>query len=319
MAHLLPAALRASVAEGAYGMKPTSGVCAGYLQANVVIMPSAYAGDFERFCQRNYRACPLLFRSQPGQRDAGPLAKDSDIRQHIPAYEVFRNGKYEGKVPHIRDIFTDDMVTFYVGCSFSFEQALLRDGVPVRNIEEGRNVSMYKTTRECDPVGPFKGNMVVSMRPMLPHHIPTAIAATAPYVLAHGAPFHTTNYKHLLRSDASLAKPDYGDAVEVKEGEVPCFWCCGVTCMEAVKSANLPLVITHSPGHMFVTDVEVKWFIDLYLVRQSPCRWFDRCWLAYFFISCEEPDFFGLLTLDALSSLELGEKHICNHRVSHLV
>ncbi|EGD83217.1 hypothetical protein PTSG_03849 [Salpingoeca rosetta] len=265
--YALPSKLRASVAAGVYGMKPTSGACPGYLQANVVIMPSSYAQDFEEFCKRNYRACPLLYKSTPGQLHAGPLAQDSDIRQNIPAYEVFRNGKHEGRVGNIKDIFTQDMVTFYVGCSFSFEQALTRAGVPVRNIEQGCNVSMYRTSRDCDQVGPFKGKMVVSMRPVKKDHISTAVSATAPYVLAHGVPFHTVDHRLLLPKTTRLETPDYGDAVDVRGDEVPCFWCCGVTCLEAVKSANLPIVITHSPGCMFVTDVKEE---DLFSISDSP-------------------------------------------------
>eukprot|EP01147_Barroeca_monosierra_P010499 gene10499-2628_t len=186
--YLVPHALRASIAAGKFGIKSTSGACQGYLQANVVVMPSLYAADFEEFCKRNYRACPLLFKSAPGQLDAGPLAKDSDIRDNIPAYEVFRNGIHEERVANIHDIFTNDMVTFYIGCSFSFEEALISSGIPVRNIDQGKNVSMYRTTRSCDAAGPFHGKMVVSMRPIRSDQVSNAVKVTAPYVLVIIAP-----------------------------------------------------------------------------------------------------------------------------------
>eukprot|EP00049_Salpingoeca_infusionum_P011769 m.206314 g.206314 ORF g.206314 m.206314 type:complete len:320 (-) comp15020_c1_seq5:1417-2376(-) len=248
-----PKEVRERIGSGYHGMNPTSGLCAGYLQANLVVMPSAYADDFEEFCKLNCRACPLLFRSAPGQVDAGPLAANSDVRRELPAYKVFKSGAEPELVADISEHWTDDLVTFYVGCSFSFENALNSAGVPVRNIEQKKNVSMYKTNRQCEPVGPFSGALVVSMRPIPKSKVETAIEVTERSVLAHGGPIYCGDGAMLGISD--LNTPDFGEAVISEEADVPCFWACGVTCMTAVMDANLPLVITHSPGCMFIADI----------------------------------------------------------------
>lgn len=244
--------IRAAIAGGQW-RKPTSGLAPGFTQANVVILPKKYAFDFLLFCSRNDRPCPVIDVCEAGIV-APPLAgPDADIRTQIPRYRIYRHGELVDEVDHIRDHFTDDMVTFLLGCSFSFEHDLVDSGVPVRHIELDRNVPMYVTNRECRPAGVFSGPMVVSMRPMLESFVAKASAITARYRKAHGAPIHVGDPAALGIKD--LQKVDFGDAPEIRPGEVPVFWACGVTPQMALQRAKPDLVITHAPGHMFITDI----------------------------------------------------------------
>ena len=244
--------IRAAIARGEW-RKPTSGLAPGFTQANVVILPKKYAFDFLLFCSRNDRPCPVIDVCEAGVV-APPLAgPDADIRTQIPRYRIYRHGELVDEVDHIRDYFTDDMVTFLLGCSFSFEHDLVDSGVPVRHIELDRNVPMYVTNRECRPAGVFSGPMVVSMRPMAESFVAQASAITARYRKAHGAPIQVGDPAALGIND--LQKVDFGDAPEIRAGEVPVFWACGVTPQMALQRAKPDLVITHAPGHMFITDI----------------------------------------------------------------
>ena len=244
--------IRAAIARGEW-RKPTSGLAPGFTQANVVILPKKYAFDFLLFCSRNERPCPVIDVCEAGVV-APPLAgPDADIRTQIPRYRIYRHGELVDEVDHIRDYFTDDMVTFLLGCSFSFEHNLVDSGVPVRHIELDRNVPMYVTNRECRPAGVFSGPMVVSMRPMAESFVAQASAITARYRKAHGAPIQVGDPAALGIND--LQKVDFGDAPEIRAGEVPVFWACGVTPQMALQRAKPDLVITHAPGHMFITDI----------------------------------------------------------------
>ena len=247
--------IRAAIARGEW-RKPTSGLAAGFTQANVVILPREYAFDFLLFCERNSKPCPVIDVCESGVVMPPLAGPDADIRSEIPRYRVYRYGELEKEVDHIRDLYTDDMVTFLLGCSFTFEQDLLDNGVPVRHIELDRNVPMYITNRECQPAGIFSGPMVVSMRPIPRAMVDTASAITARYRRAHGAPVHVGDPAALGITD--LQKVDFGDAPEIREGEVPVFWACGVTPQMALKRAKPSLVITHAPGHMFITDIRDK-------------------------------------------------------------
>lgn len=231
----------------------TSGVAIGYVQANLVMLPKEAAFEFLLFCVRNPKPCPILDVLEPGQVEPG-IAHGADLRTDIPKYRIFRNGKLEDEVKDITDLFTQHMVSFLLGCSFSFENALLAAGVPVRNIEENKNVSMYVTSRTCRPAGPFESPLVVSMRPMTPEKAIRATQVTTRFHLTHGAPVHVGSPHELGITD--LNQPDFGDPVEIKPGEIPVFWACGVTSTLAATSASLPLVITHSPGHMFVSELK---------------------------------------------------------------
>lgn len=233
--------------------KPTSGIAPGFTQANLVILPRAYAFDFLLFCQRNPKPCPLLEVLEPGQFRPVSLSKDADIRTDVPRYNVFRNGTLDRTVTDIRRLWRDDFVTFLLGCSFSFEEALLESGIPVRHIEENKNVSMYVTSLACRPAGIFRGPMVVSMRPIPPDKVARAVQITARYASVHGAPVHIGDPSKI--GIKNLKKPDFGDAVTIKKGEIPVFWACGVTPQAAVIRAKPEICITHVPGHMFVSDV----------------------------------------------------------------
>eukprot|EP00667_Euglena_gracilis_P012330 EG_transcript_12664 len=248
-----PQEVRAAIRTGDPHITHTSGLCPGHLQANLVILPSAFAADFDRFVAANSQACPLLYRSGRGEVAAPPLAADSDIRTDVSRYKVFVGGELKEETADIREYWTDDMVAYYFGCSFTFENALQAAGVPLRNVEQGRNVSMFKTSIPCVPAGPFHANMVVSMRPVPPAAVALATQATAPLLRAHGAPVHAGDPPAIGVAD--VQKPDFGDAVDFEDGDVPVFWACGVTSAMAAISARPPLCITHSPGCMFVCDL----------------------------------------------------------------
>lgn len=278
----LPRQVRQLIREGRW-TGPTAGAAPGYAQANLVVIPKENAFDFLLFAQRNPKACPVIDVVEPRRGPvAGPMdrstaapalspsaepftapsvspavspfvAPGADLRTDLPRYRIYRDGELAGEVTDATPLWRDDMVAFLLGCSFTFENALLKAGVPVRHIEEGRNVPMYVTDRQCRPAGAFAGPMVVSMRPVPADLVAKAIEVTAPYTGAHGAPVHVGNPAELGIAD--LARPDFGDAVTVRAGEVPVFWACGVTSQAALMQARLPLAITHAPGHMFITDL----------------------------------------------------------------
>ncbi len=231
----------------------TSGLAPGFVQCNLVIVPVGWANDFLRFCQLNTLPCPLIATaSQPGDHTLPPLG-DIDIRTDVPSYRVFREGRMIEETTDISALWRDDLVTFALGCSFSFEEALLADGLEVRNVSEGVNVPMYRTAIDCTGAGPFTGNMVVSMRPFLAADAIRAIQICTRFPAVHGAPVHLGDPRRIGIGD--LARPDYGDAVTINEGELPLFWACGVTPQVALEAARPPLAITHSPGCMLVTDL----------------------------------------------------------------
>jgi len=232
---------------------PTTGVSPGTVQANLVMLPREEAFNFLLFCVRNPKPCPVLDVLEPGEVEPA-IAQRADLRTDLPKYRIFRDGQLEAEAEDVLDVFHEDMVSFLLGCSFSFENALLAAGLPVRNIEEDKNVSMYITNRLCRPAGPFSAPLVVSMRPMTPEEAVRAVQVTTRFQLTHGAPVHLGSPEKIGIKD--LDKPDFGDPVAIHPDEIPIFWACGVTSMLAATSAPLPLVITHSPGHMFVSDLK---------------------------------------------------------------
>lgn len=247
-----PAELRTLIRKGEWA-EPTTGLAPGYVQANLVMLPRDEAFHFLLFCIRNPKPCPVLDVLEPGQTEPG-IAKGADLRTDLPKYRVYESGELKSEVTDVSPLFHAEMVSFLLGCSFSFEAAMLAAGLPIRNMEEGKNVSMYITNRTCTPAGPFSCPMVVSMRPMTPEEAIRAVQVTTRFHLTHGAPVHIGSPEALGIKD--LSKPEFGDPVTVRPGEVPVFWACGVTSSLAALSAKLPLVITHAPGHMFVSDLK---------------------------------------------------------------
>lgn len=231
----------------------TAGLAPGKLQCNLAMLPQEFALDFLRFCQRNPKPCPVVGVSETGDPMLPTLGRDIDIRTDVPRYRVFRDGTLAQELTDITELWTDELVTIALGCSFTFENAFLREGIPVRHIESGRNVPMYRTNIDLVPAGPFKGQMVVSMRPLAERFIEDAIAISARFPQAHGAPIAIGDPAAIGVSDVHT--PDYGDPVEIKEGEVPVFWACGVTPQNVIQTARPPICITHAPGHMLITDV----------------------------------------------------------------
>jgi uncharacterized protein YcsI (UPF0317 family) len=231
---------------------PTSGLAPDYLQANLVIVPDDLAFDFLRFCQRNPKPCPMLHVTDRGVCEPGDLAPGADLRTDLPRYRVYRRGVLADEPPNILDWWRDDLVAFLLGCSFSFEAAMQRAGLPVRHLDQGCNVPMYRTAVPCTPAGVFAGPLVVTMRPLTPAQAIEAVVITSRYPQAHGAPVHFGNPDAIGISD--LARPDFGDPVPIGPGEIPVFWACGVTPQAVLMETKPELAITHSPGCMFVTD-----------------------------------------------------------------
>ena len=232
----------------------TSGMCEGYAQANLISLPKKYAYDFLLFAMRNPKACPILEVLEEGEVLIKEVARGADIRRDIPKYRVFENGELKGEYENVNAFWRDDLVSFLIGCSFSFEDELMKAGIPIRHIEQGCNVPMYITNIACKKAGVFSGNMVVSMRPIPYELVSKAVLVTGEMPKVHGAPVHVGDPKAIGISD--INKPDFGDSVEIRDGEVPVFWPCGVTPQAVVMNSKPDFCITHSPGHMFITDVK---------------------------------------------------------------
>ena len=246
-----PRAVRLAARSGAFA-GVTAGLAPGCVQGNLCILPREFAADFREFCERNPKPCPLIGVSGPGDPRLPSLGEDLDVRSDVPRYRVFRDGELKGEVTDIRELWTADMVAFVIGCSFSFEEALVEAGVPLRYVAEGKNVAMYLTNLETEPAGPFRGPMAVSMRPLVAADAIRAIQITARFPKAHGSPVHIG--KPELIGIRDLDRPFAGDRIDVRPDELPVFWACGITPQAAVLRAKPAICITHAPGHMLVTD-----------------------------------------------------------------
>jgi uncharacterized protein YcsI (UPF0317 family) len=232
---------------------PTASLAPGHVQANLAILPAELAHDFLRYCQRNPKPCPLIAVSQAGDPSLQELGHDIDIRTDLPRYRVWRYGELVAEPTDILNLWDDTLVAFLIGCSFSFEEAMLADGLPVRHIEQGCNVPMYRTNVPTRATGPFSGPLVVSMRPLNAADAIRAVQVTSRFPSVHGAPVHLGDPSRIGITD--INKPDYGDPVEIREGEIPVFWACGVTPQSVIANVRPPFCITHAPGHMLVTDL----------------------------------------------------------------
>ncbi len=233
----------------------TAGLAPGFVQGNLVIVPNEYAADFTRFCELNPKPCPVIGVTAPGMPNVPALGADLDLRTDLPRYRVWRNGGLAGEVNDISHLWREDLVGFVLGCSFTFEDAMTAAGIKLKHLAAGRNVAMYRTNIACEPAGPFAGPLVVSMRPLTAADAQRAIAISARFPEAHGAPVHFGDPEQIGISN--ISSPDYGDGVPIAADELPVFWACGVTPQAAIANARMPFAITHAPGCMLVTDLTV--------------------------------------------------------------
>lgn len=253
MLEATPAKARHIIREGRYNA-PTSGLCPGFAQANLIVLPKEQAYDFLLFAQRNPKPCPLLEVTDVGQRMTQLCATDCDIATDFPRYRIYEEGKLVAEVDNVADYWRDDLVSFVIGCSFSFESELVEAGIEMRHNTQGRNVSMYLTDVECIPAGSMSGKMVMSMRPLPPGQVIKAVQISGAIPKVHGAPMHIGDPAAIGISD--LSQPDFGDPVDIYPGEVPVFWACGVTPQSVVMNSKPPFAITHAPGCMLITDTK---------------------------------------------------------------
>lgn len=251
----IPSAFREKVSKGEW-QRSTEGVCPGYVQANLVILPAKFALDFTVFCLRNPRPCPILEVLEPGDPIARDMAADADIRTSLPGYRIFKNGEMAEERYEIESYWRDDLVTFLIGCSYTFEESLVKGGVPVRNYLEKKDPAVYISSVMCRSAGIFSGPMVVSMRPVSSSLVSRAVQITSRFPRAHGAPVYIGDGKAIGVSD--ISNVDFGEVPEIKEGEIPVFWGCGITPQTVALQSKVPFIITHKPCHMFVSDIRVE-------------------------------------------------------------
>lgn len=252
-ADITPVEMRHLIREGKFDL-PTSGLCPGYAQANLIVLPKEDAYDFLLFAQRNPKPCPLLEVTDVGERFARICAQDCDIANDFPRYRVYRDGVFTEELTSVEHLWSDDLVAFVIGCSFSFESELIEAGIEMRHNTMGRNVSMYITNIECEPAGKMNGKMVCSMRPIPYNQIVDSVMISGAIPKVHGAPIHIGDPAVIGIED--IQKPDFGDPVDINEGEVPVFWPCGVTPQSIVMNVKPKFAITHAPGCMLITDTK---------------------------------------------------------------
>ncbi|MGW7463904.1 putative hydro-lyase [Streptomyces xantholiticus] len=233
------------------GSSPTAGWCASHTQVNLITVPADWAYDVLLFCQRNPKPCPVLDVTEPGSFSTA-LAAGADLRTDVPRYRVWEHGRLVDEPCDVIDVWRKDLVTFLIGCSFTFEAALTDAGIPMRHVDQGRNVAMYRTSRQCRPAGRMRGRLVVSMRPVPADLVGVATRISAMMPSVHGSPMHAGDPGALGIED--LARPDFGDPVDAQPGDVPVFWACGVTPQAALMASLPPFAITHAPGYMLITD-----------------------------------------------------------------
>ena len=252
LATATPSEVRQLIRKGEIDAQ-TSGMCNGYAQANMAVLPKDLAFDFLLFTQRNKKPCPVLDVTEVGSPVPKLVASTADLRHDIPRYRIYRHGELTDEVTDVEKYWRDDLVAFLLGCSFSFEGPMLEAGLEVRHITDQHNVPMYKTNIECIPAGVFHGPMVVSMRPMKPADAIRAVQITTRMPFVHGAPIHIGDREEIGLKD--IDKPDFGERSEIKPGEIPVFWACGVTPQAVAMAVKPEFMITHAPGYMFITDV----------------------------------------------------------------
>lgn len=250
--HFSPEEVRGLIRRNQWSQS-TSGVASGYVQANLVILRKEYALEFMQFCHRNPKPCPLLDVTDIGSSKPVYLGEDADIKTDIGFYRVYRNGKLTETLTDLNEIWEKDMVGFLLGCSLTFERHLVNTGIYLHHYKNNNPVSMYKTNIPCVEAGIFKGNMVVSMRPIPVKELTNVVLMTSKFSLAHGAPIHIGSPEYIGIKE--LHKPDFGEVVPMPDDCVPVFWACGVTPQAIAIENKIDLMITHEPGYMFVSDI----------------------------------------------------------------
>jgi len=249
---LAPRQVRKLIRDGKWDGH-TAGLARGYAQANLAILPQSLAFDFLLFCQRNPKPCPVLEVTEPGNPILSQIAKGADVRTDIPRYRIYKKGKYVAEVENIKEYWRQDLVAFLIGCSYTFENALLNANIPLRHIQHGTGVPVYITNVQCKPAGIFSGPMVVSMRPIPEHLVVRAVQVTSRFPATHGAPVHIGDPKKIGISN--LKKMNWGDKPQMETGDIPVFWACGVTPQAVAMQAKPELMITHTAGYMFISDI----------------------------------------------------------------
>ena len=246
-----PAEIRRVIRAGEYA-GVTAGLANGHVQANLAVLPRELAFDFLLFCQRNPQPCPILEVIEAGSVEPSFVAPGADIRTDVPGYRIYERGEMIGEFQSVADFWREDLVSFLLGCSFSFEAAMSDSGIPLRHQEAGSNVPMYITNIATRPAGMFSGPMVVSMRPIPQEQIVRAVQVTSRFPDTHGAPVHIGDPAAI--GIRNIEAPEFGEPVKIKPGETPVFWACGVTPQAVALNCKPPLMITHAPGKMFITD-----------------------------------------------------------------
>jgi len=244
--------LRAAARRGEW-RGTTAGHCPAFQQVNLAILPKEVAAEFAAFCSRNPKPCPIIEITPPGDPEPARSAPGADLRTDVPGYRIYRKGELAEQRGDIRDVWRDDLVAFLLGCSFSFEHALVEAGLPPRNVELNTMVPMFVSNIACVPAGRFHGPIVVSMRPIPESRIDLVRDLSARYPHAHGAPIHVGDPAEIGITD--LGRPDYGEPAPMYANEIPVFWACGVTPQAIATKARVELMITHEPAQMFVTDL----------------------------------------------------------------
>lgn len=253
-----PKEFRKLISEGKFH-KPTAGYCPGFVQANLLILPKKFASEFEKFAKKNHKAIPIL-EIVKNSFHTSFLANKANLLNELPSYDIFEKGKHIKAVKNIEKYYSKDLVFFLIGCSFTFENSLIQGGIPLRHIKQKKNVSMYNTGIKLNTSGIFKGNMVVSMRPIKKHKVTHSCVITSHFDKMHGSPIHI-GYSKMI-GIKNINKPDYGDYIEIKDDEIAVFWPCGVTPVNVLKEIKIPFAITHTPGHMFVSDKKDNEFYE---------------------------------------------------------
>lgn len=255
LAHASPAEVRRAIREGRWRTN-TKRLALGRHQANVTIVPAALAFDFMRFCFRNPRALPLLDVTDPGDPVPRRAAPDADLRTDVGEYVVLREGRVVERVTTLERHWRDDHVAFLTGCNLSMDRVMLEAGIPLPHlVDETAFPAQFRSSIACVPAGPFRGPLVVSLRPVPDALVVPLAELTSRYALSHGGPIHIGDPAAIGVTDPD--RVDWGRPNRIGPGETAMFWACGITAQAAALASAVPEMIVHAPGRMFVTDLVV--------------------------------------------------------------